>query len=463
MRPRAGFLSWRCTSRVQHFLVGKNSQCQQQPGQPPQASHHIQRRFFTPQQQQDITSRSVQVYRSTSADPFVNLSIEHHLLQRSHPDSTVLFLYTNRPCVVIGRNQNPWVEVNLGLLRQGVPGLKSGEVINRPVDLVRRRSGGGTVFHDEGNVNWTVICPPAVFDRDRHAEMVVRALRHLGVATARVNERHDIVLHVDAGDARETYKISGSAYKLTRLRSLHHGTCLLASPNLSRISPLLRSPAEPYIKARGVESVRTKVRNVEVDTAAFSDAVVNEFQRMYGSDHVDPEEGVMVGEESALDMPEICKGVEELRSPEWIYSQTPQFTFSTHPSEDDPRPRPSPPPELPPNFQFNLTARHGEIQDAAISGLTYLDDVDSASQNQVLSQALVSQHLHRITDWREALGSASPVPVDSEPVGRWLNGIFLPLMSLSEPAQQDGLKVASTTEGRHHQKGQDIHSWRRIC
>jgi lipoate-protein ligase A len=298
--------------------------------------------------------RRLQIYRSTSTDPYLNLSIEHHLLQRTHPDSTILFLYANRPSIVIGRNQNPWLEVNLHALRQGLPSLpnqNAATTTTTPISLVRRRSGGGTVFHDAGNTNWSVICPPAVFDRDKHAEMVVRALRQrLGVRGARVNERHDIVMDVVLDDAnangegegkgkgREaTFKVSGSAYKLTRTRSLHHGTCLLGLEGLGRVGALLRSPAEGYIKARGVESVRSAIRNVGVGGEEFADAVVEEFRVMYGGEGV---EEVVVGEEEALEKEEVVKGLRELTSPEWIFGQTPQFTFSTHPTEEDPRERP---------------------------------------------------------------------------------------------------------------------------
>lgn len=242
-------------------------------------------------------SSRVQVYVSHSHNPYLNLSAEHFLLQKSHPESTILFLYTNDPCIVIGRNQNPWLEVNLGLLR-GLKARTGGDDDGdktSSVSLVRRRSGGGAVFHDSGNVNFSVICPPPAFDRNKHAEMVVRALRGLGVPTARVNERHDIVLDRGQGHGNgaggggpvETFKISGSAYKLTRLRSLHHGTCLLNSPNLADIGRLLRSPAEPYVKARGVESVRSRIRNVGVPAEDFMDAVRREFGDMYGEPDVD--------------------------------------------------------------------------------------------------------------------------------------------------------------------------------
>lgn len=243
--------------------------------------------------QTSLPSSRVQVYTSRSRDPYLNLSAEHFLLQKSHPDSTVLFLYANDPCIVIGRNQNPWLEVNLGLLerfRARAGGRGDGDATaTSDVSLVRRRSGGGAVFHDAGNVNYSVICPPAAFDRNKHAEMVVRALRGLGVATARVNERHDIV--VDADGAGATFKVSGSAYKLTRLRSLHHGTCLLNSPNLGDIGRLLRSPAEPYVKARGVESVRSRIRNVGLSNEEFIEAVKEEFGAMYGGPDVEVDLG----------------------------------------------------------------------------------------------------------------------------------------------------------------------------
>lgn len=239
-----------------------------------------------------------QIYISHSHNPSLNLSIEHYLLQKSSPGSTVLFLYRNAPCIVIGRNQNPWLEVNF----EEVQRLRCLEVPPRDtaaasalasqrwkdISLVRRRSGGGAVVHDLDNVNFSVICPPKDFTRDRHSEIVTRAIREIN-PRARVNERHDIVL--DQGNllAKEDWpdpkdmhrsmfepegnngpplKVSGSAYKLTRQRALHHGTCLLTCRELSRISQLLHSPARPFIKARGVDSVRSPVGNISNNLTA---------------------------------------------------------------------------------------------------------------------------------------------------------------------------------------------------
>jgi lipoate-protein ligase A len=275
-----------------------------------------------------------QLYISKSDDPYLNLSIEHYLLQRTPADSTVLFLYINRPSIIIGRNQNPWNEVNLSAQRVGKSKVKP--------DLVRRRSGGGTVFHDHGNVNYSVICPTRYFDRDKHARMVVRALQNLGVEKVRVNERHDIELYdtirqveyktVPNGSVPlymdTVFKISGSAYKLTRLRALHHGTCLVSSNNIWLIPSFLRSPLKPFLKAKGVDSVRSPIQNVQVNndfgTDEFIEAVAEEFHRLHGG-----EQCIELGSACGV-VPEIAKGMDELKVtmlPMFILS--PMLTWSS--------------------------------------------------------------------------------------------------------------------------------------
>jgi len=160
--------------------------------------------------------------------------------------------------------------------------------------------------------------------------MVVRALRGLGVDRARVNERHDIVLdqgqwkdRIDNADTHKTpytvedptgprpLKVSGSAYKLTRTRALHHGTCLLSSPNLNIIPLYLHSPAKPYIKARGVESVSSPVGNIGTDGGAFQSSVQEEFASMY-SLSTSNDTAQNIGDEQ-LEVPEVRKGYDELK------------------------------------------------------------------------------------------------------------------------------------------------------
>lgn len=403
------------------------------------------------------SENAVQSYISSSDDPYLNLCIENFLLKRSPPHAVVLLLYTNRPCVIIGRNQNPWLEVNLGLLNAATashmpetepPGLGT-------VDLVRRRSGGGTVFHDEGNVNWTVISPSADFTRDKHVEMVVAALRRCGVERARVNERHDIVLDQGAtwkqsnpNDFHRTpftdadalasrpVKVSGSAYKLTRTRSLHHATCLLSSPNLNIIPDYLHSPARPYIKAKGVESVSSPVGNIGLSNEEFQSAVQTAFTQAYGQEGQKPLQHQVVGLD-ALNDAEIKADWDELQvcllddnglsnhlpsqTADWIFGQTPQFTFSTHPIDGDKRPRPADTKGLPSSAQVFIDSRHGLITDSAIS-LPASRDRTSAEAEMRLKD-IKGVNLYKNEGWRsilsaERIGSGSRGEV--ERLADWL-------------------------------------------
>ena len=205
--------------------------------------------------------------------------------------------------------------------------------------FVRRRSGGGAVFHDQGNLNYSVISPRTTFTRNKHAEMLVRALHRIGATNTGVNERHDIMLSSETMDP-SARKISGSAFKLTRQRALHHGTCLLDSSNINDLGSFLRSSARDYIKAKGVESVRSPVANVssvfEGAFAPFSiqgviESAMHEFAQLYQVNpdavlraqraHANEDELYAgdtwtvgtVGDGQVGGEPEIQKGVDELR------------------------------------------------------------------------------------------------------------------------------------------------------
>ena len=383
--------------------------------------------------------RPVQSYISKSNDPFLNLSIEHHLLQKSHIDSAILFIYVNRPSVIIGRNQNPWLEANLALLQPAKETDQDDENFSAEppglgeVDLVRRRSGGGTVFHDEGNVNWTVICPSAAFTRDKHAEMVVRGLRRLGVGRSRVNERHDIVL--DQGRAkieeewgpnddthatpwqktnpsrRGALKVSGSAYKLTKGRALHHGTALLKSPNLNIIPHYLHSPAKGFIKGRGVDSVSSPVGNIMLENDEFIAAVQDEFRKMYAHDIERPEEV----DESWLEIADLKKGYDELKSHEWTYGQTPQFTISNRPSDNE-APRMPAIPGLP---YLSLTVRNGTIASTEVD----LPDLPMGQKNS-LKNVMRDLKLHELPGWHGVFNAAGVKTAQAGAFVHWLEDML---------------------------------------
>ncbi|KAM5343174.1 hypothetical protein ACJ41O_014140 [Fusarium nematophilum] len=359
-----------------------------------------------------------QIWTSTTRDPFINLSVEHYLLNATPDHSTILILYTNSPCVVIGRNQNPWTEVNLPRLAQIRDDPESVGWTDGPVELVRRRSGGGAVFHDEGNINYCVICPAHKFDRNTHAYMITSAIRSLGLYGSRVTPRHDIWLDVPGN---ETYKISGSAYKITRTRALHHGTCLLQSPNLESISGLLRSPAEPFIQGFGVDSVRSPVRNVGLEKEAFKEAVIKEFQSLYGFS------SLASYDDQALRMHPIRVGCAQLRDRDWIYGQTPRFTFSNFQYIADRRERP----ELPMDIKLFFQAKQGKLETLTAErerrkrpGKRDMRFPARKPIAEIDMSAFDDTPIYDISSWGTQLSQAGLSDGDAATAGSWLDSIL---------------------------------------
>ena len=121
------------------------------------------------------------------------------------------------------------------------------------------------------------------------------------------NDTHSTPYMSETGDPRPL-KVSGSAYKLTRQRALHHGTCLLSSPNLNVIPDYLHSPAKPFISARGVESVSSPVGNILLNNDRFISTVQEQFARLYGVGNKP-----QAVDEAWLEHDAIRKGYDEMR------------------------------------------------------------------------------------------------------------------------------------------------------
>lgn len=194
---------------------------------------------------------------------------------------------------MIGRNQNPFSQVNLPY-----------------INFLRRYSGGGTVYHDLGNVNFSVRMPRHEFNRRTYAELVVRAMERRDVTGCRVTERGDITfVNGEAG-----CKVSGSAYKVSKNIAYHHGTMLLNS-DLDELRRALKVNDRIMIRDKGVDSVRANhVGNVpfpgETSDAKFRnfvEAVREEFVEMHGK-----HEFVELGEEDIKKRHEIQRSVDAL-------------------------------------------------------------------------------------------------------------------------------------------------------
>ncbi|EJD48370.1 Lipoyltransferase and lipoate-protein ligase [Auricularia subglabra TFB-10046 SS5] len=261
-----------------------------------------------------VGSWPAQILVSKSMAPFLNLALEDWLLKNAEPELPSLLVYRNEPSVIIGRNQNPWKEVN----------LRAREA--RGIWLARRRSGGGTVYHDAGNSNYSIHLPRTSFDRARTGRVVERAVRDiLGVSNARMNARNDLVVIDDAG---QELKVSGSAYKIAGKRAYHHGTMLLESA-LEDLGEVLRNDKARLV-TKGVESVRAPVtklhlwnRNATHDN--FVNAMVQSFNEEFDT-HAEVSEELEV--RCSLTMPATRRSLAFWQSWDWIYGQTPEFTHS---------------------------------------------------------------------------------------------------------------------------------------
>ncbi|MBQ6274051.1 MAG: lipoate--protein ligase [Oscillospiraceae bacterium] len=199
----------------------------------------------------------------TGFDPCENLAREELLLSRAQ-DCCILYLWQNENTVVIGRNQNPWKECRCALLEQ-----EGGR-------LARRLSGGGAVFHDRGNLNFTFLLPEEDFDKGRQTEVLLRALRGLEIPAER-SGRNDLL----AGGR----KFSGHAYYHHEGRAYHHGT-LLVEADLEKLGRYL-APSPAKLRAKGVDSVRARVCNLRelaptLTIPALKAALTAAFGEVYG-------------------------------------------------------------------------------------------------------------------------------------------------------------------------------------
>jgi lipoate---protein ligase len=189
------------------------------------------------------------------------------------------------------------------------------------IPILRRFSGGGTVYHDLGNVNYSLHRDKLMFNRTFAAEMIIKALKDnhpIGIGNDfYLSSRHDIFYKTDRGDS---FKVSGSAYKLSKDRAYHHGTLLL-STELSKISSLLKSNLnilkdEKY-KFGGVSSVPSPVTNIpNLSFETLLDIILKEFK---------PTDSPIEISESSHNNEIIQKYKEDLESWNWTFGKSPPF------------------------------------------------------------------------------------------------------------------------------------------
>ena len=247
--------------------------------------------------------RKLFVFLGSCLDPYENLAVEEYLMENAAAGSVTLYLWQNRHTVVIGRNQNAWKECRTELLE------KDGG------HLARRLSGGGAVYHDLGNLNFTFLYRASEDEPEKRISVIRLACRMLGIETA-VSGRNDIT-----ADGR---KFSGSAFYKSGDCAYHHGT-LLVNADTGLMSRYLR-PSEAKLASKGVDSVRARVVNLSelcpsVTVPLLKRRMAEAFSEVYGlaAEEI-PESGLDRGPISAL--------ASRNRSWVWNYGRRLPFTFS---------------------------------------------------------------------------------------------------------------------------------------
>ena len=240
--------------------------------------------------------------RNNSTDPHFNMAFDEFCLEQLKADEPVFYLWQNRPSVIIGLNQSAYAEVNLPYLREN------------GIVLARRVTGGGAVYHDLQNLNYTITGRIRDLETDypAYVETMARALRELGVP-AELSGRNDILV--------EGRKCSGYAKRVSKDRLMIHGT-LMYDVDIDTLTRVLDTPGSK-LSAAGVSSVRSRVANLKAYLPHFDG--IHAFQAAL--------QAILAGNDGEIRLTEDQLGRIEAdadkkyRTWEWIYGHSPVAAF----------------------------------------------------------------------------------------------------------------------------------------
>ncbi len=243
---------------------------------------------------------------SKTNNPHFNLATEEYFLKNS--DEEFFFIYINEPCIVVGKHQNLLSEINLRF------------ALENKIQLARRISGGGTVYQDLNNLNFSFIHNCANLDQlnfTRFTYPVLEALKEMGLA-AEFSGRNDLLI--------DTKKISGNAMHISRSRVLSHGT-LLFNANLETLSAALRNNSQKYID-KSIKSVRSKVTNISnyfADSKSMDQFSQNLFQNIISKSTNPNFKSLDDQEKKSINR----ISTEKFETWEWIYGYSPNYVFQS--------------------------------------------------------------------------------------------------------------------------------------
>ena len=237
----------------------------------------------------------VLIVESQSTNPYENLALEEYLFDALPNNTYILYLWQNDNTVVIGYNQNPLAQCNMKEVHMG------------STYIARRLSGGGAVWHDMGNLNFTFIAEKDNFSKAKHGDVLLEILRKLGFGAVK-DGRNDIVV--------SDKKISGNAYYEKDDKCLHHGTILINS-DLEKMNKVLVVDKEKW-KERGIDSVRSRVGNLSqwINTVTI-DSVKSEFKSTFEKQYDD----LTFCETLEVEESVLGELVKKYSSKEWIFGR----------------------------------------------------------------------------------------------------------------------------------------------
>ena len=246
---------------------------------------------------------------SNQTNPYWNIAVEQYLvdspaqaIKQSDNQTITLYLWKNRRTVVIGQNQNPFTECNVEAL-EADGGF-----------LMRRKTGGGAVYHDDGNINFSFVVPKALYDQNRQFRVIQRAVANFGIV-AELSGRNDILT--------EGRKFSGNAFSKGKYQDLHHGTILIKG-NMEDLQRYLK-PKPAKLQKHGVASVRSRVVNLsELNSAITSDSIVPHLRKAFEEEYSEYSEYCEYSE--IIKKPEVRALYEQFASDEWRYGRWRSFT-----------------------------------------------------------------------------------------------------------------------------------------
>lgn len=238
---------------------------------------------------------------SDQTNPYWNIAVENYLLSLPESEVVTLYLWKNRRTVVIGQNQNPFSECNVEALE-----ADGGY-------LMRRKTGGGAVYHDDGNINFSFVVPKAMYDQTRQFRVIQRAVASFGIE-AELSGRNDILT--------EGRKFSGNAFSKGKYQDLHHGTILIKG-NMEDLQRYLK-PKPAKLQKHGVASVQSRVVNLsELNPEITSESIVPHLRKAFETEYSESSEYSEFSE--IIKRPEVRALYEEFASDEWRYGKWKTF------------------------------------------------------------------------------------------------------------------------------------------